>query len=84
MAQEPHKNNSGLVRDIIIGLSEIAAGCISMGLGGQGSLGRLYDEARTEYGEAAKKQGRKKCDDHCTILFGGWVYPAVSLYPFER
>ena len=63
MALEPHKNNSGLVRDIIIGmsdgltvpfaltaglsgvlntnhliivsgLSEIAAGCISMGLGG--------------------------------------------------
>src|ERR1700722_1436902 len=63
MAAEPHNNNSGLVRDIIIGmsdgltvpfaltaglsgvlntnhliivsgLSEIAAGCISMGLGG--------------------------------------------------
>ncbi len=63
MATEPHNNNSGLVRDIIIGmsdgltvpfaltaglsgvlntnhliivsgLSEIAAGCISMGLGG--------------------------------------------------
>src|SRR5579859_2290866 len=87
MNKEPHKRNSGLVKDIIIGmsdgltvpfaltaglsgvldtshliivsgLSEIAAGCISMGLGGylagqtqeehyESELKREYDEIET-------------------------------------
>ena len=84
MAREPHKNNSDLVRDIIIGmsdgltvpfaltaglsgvlntnhliivsgLSEIAAGCISMGLGGylagESEVEHYDSELRRELGE---------------------------------
>jgi vacuolar iron transporter family protein len=80
MGREPHKNNSGLVRDIIIGmsdgltvpfaltaglsgvlstnhliivsgLSEIAAGCISMGLGGY-----LAGESEVEHYDSELKR----------------------------
>jgi VIT1/CCC1 family predicted Fe2+/Mn2+ transporter len=80
MGQEPHNNNSGLVRDIIIGmsdgltvpfaltaglsgvlntnhliivsgLSEIAAGCISMGLGGY-----LAGESEVEHYDSELKR----------------------------
>src|SRR3984885_2382803 len=84
MNKEPHNNNSGLVRDIIIGmsdgltvpfaltaglsgildtnhliivsgLSEIAAGCISMGLGGylagESEVEHYDSELKKEYSE---------------------------------
>jgi VIT1/CCC1 family predicted Fe2+/Mn2+ transporter len=80
MSREPHNNNSGLVRDIIIGmsdgltvpfaltaglsgvlntnhliivsgLSEIAAGCISMGLGGY-----LAGESEVEHYDSELKR----------------------------